>query len=111
VAGKQIPPLQQAVLDKIFQAPARLRIMTALMVKRELDFTQLVETLELTRGNLSVHMKLLLEHALVSVSKDFVHNKPKTTYTITCAGEREFERYVGMLELMVKDIRTQVGGH
>lgn len=91
----------QATLEKVFQVPARLRIMSVLMVKKSIDFSELIETLELTRGNLSVHMKLLNEMEYVTVDKKFVGNRPKTTYNITGKGQKDFQSYVSILESII----------
>lgn len=91
----------QATLEKVFQVPARLRIMSVLMVKKSVDFSELIETLELTRGNLSVHMKLLSEMEYVTIDKKFVGNRPKTTYSITLKGRTDFQNYVSILENII----------
>ena len=46
-------------IDKIIHEPTRLRIMMILAGLEEADFTFLVTTLDLTRGNLNRHMEKL----------------------------------------------------
>lgn len=92
-------------LEKVFQVPARLKIMSLLMVKETVDFTELTETLNLTRGNCSVHMKMLENKGYVVIEKAFVNNKPKTTYTLTDKGRSDFKIYIDMLEEIIKGLK------
>jgi DNA-binding MarR family transcriptional regulator len=94
-------------LERVFQAPARLRIVAALMARREMDFTELVELLQLTRGNLSVHMKMLDDCGFVRIEKAFVDRRPRTTYRLTPAGRRGFEQYVSVLEGIIASSREE----
>jgi len=74
-------------------------------VREEIDFSDMAGLLQLTRGNLSVHMKTLEELGYVSVKKAFIDNKPKTTYTITRQGRTHFRSYVTMLETIISPVR------
>ncbi len=94
-----------AHLEKVFQVPARLKIMSMLMVQKKADFSKLIHTLELTRGNLSMHMKLLNDCKYITIDKAFVKNRPKTTYQITSLGRKDFQLYVDMLEEILGHLR------
>lgn len=73
----------------------RLSIMAALMAaKGEMGFNELIETLELTKGNLSSHIKKLEDAELIVVRKMFVGKIPKTSYSMTKTGKEEFKKYV-----------------
>ncbi len=85
-------------LEKVFQVPARLRIMSVLMANKKADFSELIEMLELTRGNLSMHMKMLEGCKYITIKKQFVNRKPRTTYHITSLGKKDFIMYIKMLE-------------
>jgi DNA-binding MarR family transcriptional regulator len=92
-------------LDKIFHERARLGIMSLLVAAdREVPFTEIAKTLELSRGNLSVHIKVLQDSGFVKVKKKFVNNKPQTTFSVTAKGRKAFEQYIGLLERIVKGI-------
>ncbi len=91
-------------LDKIFHERARLGIMTILIAKEQVSFTELVNELNLTRGNTSVHMKVLEQNEYITVTKEFVENKPRTTFSITEKGKKAFENYLEMLEQIIKGI-------
>jgi DNA-binding PadR family transcriptional regulator len=47
-------------------------------------------------------MKKLSEADIVQVVKDFEKNKPRTTYSLTLNGRKEFEDYVKRLEEIIK---------
>lgn len=89
-------------LSKVIHERTRLAIISALAARASLSFTELKELLKLTDGNLSVNAGILEKHGLISISKQFVENKPKTTYSITRKGRREFEGYVKELEKLIR---------
>ncbi len=92
-------------LDKIFHDRVRLGVMSVLMAsEQEVTFTDLVDKLKLTRGNLSVHMKVLEQNGFVKSKKEFKNNKPRTTFQITKNGKAAFEEYLKLLEQIVKNI-------
>lgn len=88
-------------LEKIFSSPVRLRIMAALVGHSPLTFNDLLEHLGVTRGNLSSHVKALEKHNMLTVTKEFVANKPKTSYNITSLGSQSFTKYVGLLASII----------
>ena len=94
-----------AHLEKIFQVPARLKIMSALLARDAVDFTELIELLGLTRGNLSMHMKLLNEKKYIKIIKKFVKNRPKTIYQITEIGRSDFKTYISILEEIISKLK------
>lgn len=90
-------------LDKIFHERARLGVMSILIASSEdVSFPELVRKLELTRGNLSVHIKVLEENGYVKSKKEFVNRKPRTTFRVTKAGRKAFDEYLNLLEQIVK---------
>jgi DNA-binding transcriptional ArsR family regulator len=102
---KQDAEERRSSLERLFQVPARLKIMSALMVESPLDFTRLVEDIELSRGNLSMHMKVLREHQCVEITKKFIGNKPNTSYSITQTGKKDFCEYIALLEEIINSVR------
>ncbi len=111
MAERIVQPLDQQELERVFQAPARLRIMAALMARGEMDFNELLELLDLTRGNLSVHMKTLDEAGFVDIAKSFVNNRPHTCYRITVKGRSGFGRQVAVLEGIIASARQGEDSH
>jgi DNA-binding transcriptional ArsR family regulator len=80
----------------------RLAIMASLAAASEpLDFNSLLKSLELTKGNLSSHMRKLEEAGLVCVHKEFVGRRPRTTYSCSESGQREVQRYLEQVEKLL----------
>jgi DNA-binding MarR family transcriptional regulator len=89
-------------LDRVIHEKGRLAIMSMLAATPELSFTELRDTLEMTDGNLTSHMRTLQEAGYVSVSKSYENNRPLTTCSLTAAGKKAFASYVDLLEQIVQ---------
>lgn len=85
-------------LDKVIHQPVRTKIMAYLSSVKECDYTTLRNSLELSDGHMSTHMKELVASQYIEMEKTFVDNKPKTTYRITNAGRKAFTNYVSVLK-------------
>lgn len=82
---------------------ARLAIMANLsLAGGPVDFNTLLEELQLTKGNLSSHIRKLEEAELVAVHKTFVDRKPRTTYVCTQQGKAEMRHYLSTVEALLK---------
>ena len=82
---------------------ARLAIMAAICATNEpVDFTTLLNSLELTRGNLSSHLRKLEEAKLILCRKEFVDKKPRSSYTPTANGREELQKYLKVIENALK---------
>ena len=84
----------------------RLAIVSVLAAVPSLTFTELRDTLELTDGNLSVHLQKLDGAGVVAIDKQFVGRRPQTTCRLTPAGRDAFTRYLDHLEAIVQQGRT-----
>jgi DNA-binding transcriptional ArsR family regulator len=80
-------------IDRVIHEPVRLRALTLLSGVASAEFSFLLRVLDLTNGNLSVHMRKLEEAGYVSVSKEFVGRTPRTSYAITAEGQGALRRY------------------
>jgi DNA-binding MarR family transcriptional regulator len=89
-------------LDRVIHEKGRLGIMSMLAASPELSFTDLRDTLNMTDGNLTSHMRTLQEAGYVSVSKSYENNRPLTTCSLTTAGKKAFASYVNLLEQIVQ---------
>lgn len=89
-------------LDDVIHQKVRLGVMSSLMASGEADFNFLKAALGVSDGNLSTHLTVLEESGYISVRKEFVGKKPRTTYTPTPSGRRAFEAYVAALEALVR---------
>ncbi|MGZ3743344.1 MAG: transcriptional regulator [Pseudobdellovibrionaceae bacterium] len=84
----------------------RMSIMASLASsKTPVEFSVLLEQLNLTKGNLSSHIQKLEEARLILVKKEFVERKPKTTYECTLLGRKEILNYLSKIELLLKQAK------
>lgn len=80
-------------LDRVIHEPARLRILSILSGLDVGDFSFLLTTLGLTKGNLSSHMDKLEKAGYVDVKKSFNGKVPHTEFRITQGGRDALEQY------------------
>jgi len=96
-------------LDRTLHEPVRLAVASLLASRAEASFTELREMLDVTDGNLSVHLKALQEAGYGSVEKAFVERKPRTTVRLSRKGREALEKYLDALEAIVKAARSPRG--
>jgi len=92
-------------IDKLVHQPTRLQIFAYLYQHGETAFPTLVAELAVTEGNLSSHLQTMEDAGAVSVTKQFVDRKPRTTYELTDDGERMFEDHIGTLESLIDQLQ------
>jgi len=80
-------------LDTMIHEAARLAIVSVLSECETADFNVVLSTTGLTRGNLSAHMKRLVDAGYVEERKQFDDRKPHTEYRLTRTGRRAFRAY------------------
>lgn len=89
----------------------RLAIMANLALSSgPVDFNTLLIDLDLTKGNLSTHIRKLEDAGLVEVRKEIVGRKPKTTYLCTKTGKKEIQTYLATVEAILKQSKRQSNG-
>ena len=94
-------------LDRVIHEKGRLAIMSALAAAPELSFTELRDTLNMTDGNLTTHIRTLQQAGYVSVAKSYQNNRPLTTCSLTTAGRKAFTGYVNLLEQIVRENKSK----
>lgn len=85
-------------VNRLIHSPVRLGIMTILNTLDKVSFNYLKEKLDVTDGNLSSHIEKLEEAGYLSIKKEFIQNKPHTSYRITEKGKKAFRKYLNLLE-------------
>jgi DNA-binding MarR family transcriptional regulator len=80
-------------IDKIIHEPARLRIMMILAGLEQADFTFLVTTLSLTRGNLNRHIEKLESAGYLKIKRSFKGKVRNTSYQLTQKGSEALAQY------------------
>lgn len=93
-------------LDDVIHGRVRLGIVAYLASAEVADFTELKNLLEVTQGNLSIHLRKLEEAEYVSIDKSFVGRKPLTRVRLTDTGRAAFARYLKAMGQLVE----QAGG-
>ncbi len=94
-------------LDRVIHERGRLAIMSMLAASPELSFTELRDTLDMTDGNLTTHVRTLQEAGYVAVAKSYHNRRPLTTLSLTAAGRRAFADYVALLEQIVRQAKPR----
>ena len=94
-------------LDRVIHEKGRLAIMSLLAASPQLSFTEMRQTLSMTDGNLTAHVRTLNEAGYVSVTKSFHQGRPLTTYSLTKAGRKAFAAYIDLLEQIVQQTRQK----
>jgi DNA-binding transcriptional ArsR family regulator len=94
-------------LDPMLHERGRLAIVSALAAAPRLTFTELRDALEMTDGNLSVHLQKLEEKGYVTIDKQFVGRRPQTSCQLSRKGRQAFQRYLDHLEAIVQQGRSQ----
>ena len=94
-------------LDRVIHEKGRLAIMSMLAASPELSFTEMRDSLKMTDGNLTTHIRTLQEAGYVSVTKSFQNNRPLTTCSLTSAGKKAFTSYINLLEQIVQQTKPK----
>jgi DNA-binding MarR family transcriptional regulator len=94
-------------LDRAIHEKGRLAIMSALAAAPALSFTELRETLGMTDGNLTTHIRTLQQEGYLSVAKSYQNRRPLTTCSLTGAGRQAFARYIDLLEQIVRQNKSE----
>ena len=95
------PARDGVVLDETIHQPARLRIMTLLVSVPEPDrlaYGFIQQTLGLTGGNQTVHLRKLEAAGFLAITKEFEGSKPRTWLQATLAGRKAYAEYLSNLE-------------
>ncbi len=89
-------------IPEAFQTKLRLMLISALCTG-EKTFKELKTITGATDGNISVQISKLEEFGYLTVSKEFVGKKTRTTCRITENGYKSFSEYVKMLNEILKE--------
>ena len=91
-------------LDRVIHEKARLSIVSSLAGDADgLLFNELKEACALTDGNLSRHISILQDAAVVEVWKRLRNNRSQTLVRLTAYGRKRFLEYLEQLEQVIAD--------
>lgn len=94
-------------IDRVIHEKGRLGIMSLLAAAPQLSFTELRDTLNMTDGNATAHLRTLHEAGYIAVTKAFQDGRPLTTYALTPAGRTSFTDYINLLEQIVQQTKPK----
>ena len=91
-------------IDRLVHEPARLAILTQLLVLDRADFIYLMNETGLTRGNLSSHMSKLEDAGYLKIEKKFEGKMPRTLLSLTKKGRRALGEYRRQMQAVVASL-------
>ncbi len=94
-------------LDRVIHEKGRLAIMSMLAASAELSFTEIRDTLQMTDGNVTAHLRTLHESGYVTFTKSMEAGRGVTTYALTATGRKAFAAYLDLLEQIVDQTRKK----
>jgi DNA-binding MarR family transcriptional regulator len=92
-------------LDPVIHAQARLRVVSTLATLNEGDqitFPRLQQILQMTAGNISVHLRKLEDARYVEITKTHQGRTPSTLVSLTRRGRLAFEEYTAALRALLE---------
>jgi DNA-binding MarR family transcriptional regulator len=93
---------QIADIDEVIHGRGRLGIMAYLSGADTADFNELKTRLQVTDGNLSVHLRKLEDAGFVEVLKSFQGRRPLTRARLTDPGRKAFVDYLDAMARLVE---------
>ena len=93
---------QIADIDEVIHGRVRLGIMAYLSGADTADFNELKTRLQVTDGNLSVHLRKLEDAGFVEVLKSFQGRRPLTRARLTDAGRKAFVDHLDAMARLVE---------
>jgi len=88
-------------IDEVIHGRVRLGIMAFLSGVEAAQFNELKAKLQVTDGNLSVHLRKLEEAGFIAVTKRFEGKKPLTEVSMTPPGRAAFIAYLDAMARLV----------
>lgn len=92
------------LLDDTVHQRVRLGILAVLAEADQADFGFLKETLELSDGNLSRHLRVLEEAGFVSIEKGYEDRRPRTWVNATRQGRRALASHLAALQQLIDQV-------
>lgn len=92
-------------LDRVIHEKGRLALMSLLAASAQLSFTELRDTLKMTDGNVTTHLRTLHEAGYVAVTKSMESGRGVTSYSLTPGGRNAFKSYLDLLERIIEETR------
>ncbi len=94
--------LSSLIRNHVLGSPARLGIMVYLLAKEKAYFTELLNVLKMTPGNLDSHLRKLRKSEYVVVRRVISYDRPRVVIKITEKGRLETIKYLGILRSILE---------
>ena len=94
-------------LDRVIHEKGRLAIMSLLAASPQLSFTEMRDTLGMTDGNITAHVRTLHEAGYIAVTKACQGGRQVTSYAMTPEGRTAFTAYINLLEQIVQQTKPK----
>lgn len=91
-------------LDDTVHQRVRLGILAVLAEADRADFGFLKETLDLTDGNLSRHLRVLEDAGYVTIEKGYEDRRPRTWVNATRRGRRALAEHLNALQQLIDQV-------
>ena len=92
-------------LDDVIHGRVRLGVMAHLVKTEVADFNEIKAVLNVTQGNLSMHLRKLEEAGYVEIEKGYLGRRPRTKVRLTGPGRKAFAAYLATIEQLVTQLR------
>jgi DNA-binding MarR family transcriptional regulator len=93
-------------LDDVVHQRVRLGVLTIANEARRVEFRFLLDSLALTGGNLSQHLRVLADAGLIRIQKGTEGRRPRTWVLITPRGRRALLQEIAALKAIVARVET-----
>lgn len=100
------PPHPAVGLDDVIHQRVRLGVLVMLAEIPECSFSALRSELRLTDGNLNRHVQVLADAGLVTVTKGYEGNRPRTWVKLTRDGRRALRAELLALEQLTARLKS-----
>lgn len=95
-------------IDRTVHSPTRLKILIVLAAVVNADFTFLVKSTGLTRGNLSANLRKLEEAGYVTIEKGFANRVARTIIQLTNEGRSALKTYNKNMRTVLDDLQEHI---
>ena len=97
-------PHPSQLLDETVHQRVRLGILAVLAEADQADFGFLKETLDLSDGNLSRHLRVLEDAGYVRIEKGYENRRPRTWVNATKQGRRALSAHLTALQELIDQV-------
>lgn len=97
-------PHPSQLLDETIHQRVRLGILAVLAEADQADFGFLKETLDLSDGNLSRHLRVLEDAGFVNIVKGYENRRPHTWVHATKSGRRALADHLAALQQLIDQV-------